>query len=393
MAEWMGQELLRAGSKGQSVAELQKRLTDLGYDVGGIDADFGEKTEAALRQFQKDAGIGIDAIAGQQTYSALQNAPSKPKIAAPAAPAPGAPSPGPSGSSPPAQQAPASTPPSPPATSPSAPDSVNQFTSALGERTSLEDILSGFREAGKTAGMPFESALDDLIANMPRSPGMSGRDIRKAAERYAGLIIDPQELALQQYLEQLNASAASGRENIEAAYAGAEQSTGRLLADSEARARRDAVRRKGSRAGLLEYLMGEYGQPITEQFAQTQAQRAASLSDLERNLMMGQQQTGQRMEALGAQRGALQAQQEQALQDLMYSQQTGDWSRALGATQALMGAATQSNQFAQNLALSLLPYTELTESERQMFPLLWSQTMYQTPQSTADLLRQLTGGR
>ncbi|NLB89792.1 MAG: hypothetical protein GX786_01030 [Clostridiales bacterium] len=69
--------VLRKGSTGSFVAELQLRLHDLGYDVGKntkIDGKFGEKTYSALRQFQAANGLYIDGIAGGDTWSALVGA-------------------------------------------------------------------------------------------------------------------------------------------------------------------------------------------------------------------------------------------------------------------------------------------------------------------------------
>ncbi|NLB91597.1 MAG: hypothetical protein GX786_10325 [Clostridiales bacterium] len=65
---------LRKGSTGSFVAELQLRLHDLGYDVGKntkIDGKFGEKTEKAVKAFQKRQGLKDDGIAGKDTWSAL----------------------------------------------------------------------------------------------------------------------------------------------------------------------------------------------------------------------------------------------------------------------------------------------------------------------------------
>ncbi|WP_026691557.1 peptidoglycan-binding protein [Alteribacter aurantiacus] len=63
---------LRSGSRGASVSALQDALNSLGYSAGnqGI---FGPATESAVRSFQRDSGIGVDGIAGPQTYSALNN--------------------------------------------------------------------------------------------------------------------------------------------------------------------------------------------------------------------------------------------------------------------------------------------------------------------------------
>lgn len=42
------------------VALVQKRLAALGYDVGSADGRMGRRTEAAVRQFQKDGRMGVD---------------------------------------------------------------------------------------------------------------------------------------------------------------------------------------------------------------------------------------------------------------------------------------------------------------------------------------------
>ncbi|NLB90490.1 MAG: hypothetical protein GX786_04645 [Clostridiales bacterium] len=72
---------LRKGSTGSFVAELQQRLLDLGYDIGKntkIDGKFGEKTEKAVKAFQKRQGLKDDGIAGKDTWSALVGAVEKP---------------------------------------------------------------------------------------------------------------------------------------------------------------------------------------------------------------------------------------------------------------------------------------------------------------------------
>ena len=65
--------MLRKGSRGDAVRELQEKLMDLGYDLGvyGADGIFGNKTLAAVRAFQKDCGIKVDGIAGPVTYGKL----------------------------------------------------------------------------------------------------------------------------------------------------------------------------------------------------------------------------------------------------------------------------------------------------------------------------------
>ena len=63
-----GSDLLRKGSRGEGVKELQRRLGMSGNDVDGI---FGPGTEKAVRQFQQDSGISVDGIVGPNTKDML----------------------------------------------------------------------------------------------------------------------------------------------------------------------------------------------------------------------------------------------------------------------------------------------------------------------------------
>ena len=55
------------GSRGEDVRQLQQALIDLGFLKGSADGIFGSKTEAAVRAFQKSAGLSVDGLAGTQT--------------------------------------------------------------------------------------------------------------------------------------------------------------------------------------------------------------------------------------------------------------------------------------------------------------------------------------
>jgi N-acetylmuramoyl-L-alanine amidase len=57
--------------RGDDVAELQLRLGSLGFDAGRVDGIFGPDTERALHDFQRNAGLPTDGIAGQATISEL----------------------------------------------------------------------------------------------------------------------------------------------------------------------------------------------------------------------------------------------------------------------------------------------------------------------------------
>ncbi|MFU8854185.1 L,D-transpeptidase family protein [Micromonospora sp. SL1-18] len=65
------QPVLRQGSKGAAVTTLQRRLTALHYDVGGVDGAFGPSTFHAVVAFQKVNGLSRDGIVGPRTWAAL----------------------------------------------------------------------------------------------------------------------------------------------------------------------------------------------------------------------------------------------------------------------------------------------------------------------------------
>lgn len=67
--------LLKVGSKGESVKELQRLLISKGYNLGsaGADGDFGQGTYEAVMKFQGDNGLDQDGIVGQMTWNALRN--------------------------------------------------------------------------------------------------------------------------------------------------------------------------------------------------------------------------------------------------------------------------------------------------------------------------------
>ena len=64
-------ETLERGSKGSEVKKLQNRLKDLGYLDGSVDGDFGEKTEAAVIDFQQNNGLTADGKAGTATQNKI----------------------------------------------------------------------------------------------------------------------------------------------------------------------------------------------------------------------------------------------------------------------------------------------------------------------------------
>lgn len=59
--------LLRTGSMGVSVSNLQTCLSQAGYQPGPIDGEFGGKTRAAVMSFQRNAGGSADGVVGSFT--------------------------------------------------------------------------------------------------------------------------------------------------------------------------------------------------------------------------------------------------------------------------------------------------------------------------------------
>lgn len=64
---------VRKGDSGNAVKILQLVLVAYEYNIGkyGADGDFGSDTESAVRQFQKNSGISVDGIVGNDTWSEL----------------------------------------------------------------------------------------------------------------------------------------------------------------------------------------------------------------------------------------------------------------------------------------------------------------------------------
>ena len=72
--------VLRTGSRGQEVKDLQSRLQALGYYSDEIDGQFGAVTKAAVIEFQKANGLEADGMVGTETKTLLYSVEAKPKV-------------------------------------------------------------------------------------------------------------------------------------------------------------------------------------------------------------------------------------------------------------------------------------------------------------------------
>ncbi|MER3432590.1 MAG: peptidoglycan-binding protein [Leptolyngbya sp. ERB_1_1] len=78
--------IVRLGSQGADVTELQSTLKLLGYFGGSVNGVFEESTDQAVRRFQQAAGIEADGVVGAATWNRLF--PTSEPVAANAAPKP-----------------------------------------------------------------------------------------------------------------------------------------------------------------------------------------------------------------------------------------------------------------------------------------------------------------
>jgi peptidoglycan hydrolase-like protein with peptidoglycan-binding domain len=74
----VGTPTLHYGDHGAAVGLMQQRLTDLGYDPGGVDGKWGDATSFAVWAFQKVNHIKPSSNCGTKTWAALA-APRTPK--------------------------------------------------------------------------------------------------------------------------------------------------------------------------------------------------------------------------------------------------------------------------------------------------------------------------
>lgn len=63
--------MLKTGSRGDDVKELQRLLTEEGFPCGAADGIFGKATGKAVIEYQNSKGLVADGIVGEKTWKAL----------------------------------------------------------------------------------------------------------------------------------------------------------------------------------------------------------------------------------------------------------------------------------------------------------------------------------
>ena len=63
--------VLKVGSAGLPVRRAQKRMSLVGYQVGGVDGRYGAQTEAAVKTLQQQHSIAADGVVGRKTWDVI----------------------------------------------------------------------------------------------------------------------------------------------------------------------------------------------------------------------------------------------------------------------------------------------------------------------------------
>jgi peptidoglycan hydrolase-like protein with peptidoglycan-binding domain len=77
----IGSRVLVLGRRGWDVSALQFLLAWHGFPSGNFDGDFGPRTDAALRRYQRWAGLVRDGAAGPATFASLRRSPARSPLA------------------------------------------------------------------------------------------------------------------------------------------------------------------------------------------------------------------------------------------------------------------------------------------------------------------------
>ena len=71
LVQWAGAAVYKKGSSGNTVTQIQQKLSQWGYYSGSVDGIYGSATEAAVKKFQQKNGLAVDGKAGPETLSAM----------------------------------------------------------------------------------------------------------------------------------------------------------------------------------------------------------------------------------------------------------------------------------------------------------------------------------
>jgi len=274
------------------------------------------------------------------------------------------------------------------------PGNQQQLTGGVSEgKYSLEDLLEKFNEHLDKYSIPYEQALRDLLAQVPRYKMPNEEELLRRAKQYADLQITPRQQALERALQRLETQAEEQSRAISAAYEGVPEALSAATEEARAKALESAIARGAGRSGVVDWLSAQIEEERQRQLAQSEAEKAAKLANIQQWLQQNKQEISDQLQSLAETRGQLTQQQLENLRDMAYARATGDWERLYNATQQLAQTATGAQQNAYTTALSLLPYFAYSEQYRQELPTAIAKIFGQVPDtspSTASTVPSLT---
>lgn len=74
ISKWMPSVIMKFGTRGEAVRQLEEGLAALHFNALTIDGEFDIHTEEMVKAFQSSYGLSVDGIVGDQTLDALNEA-------------------------------------------------------------------------------------------------------------------------------------------------------------------------------------------------------------------------------------------------------------------------------------------------------------------------------
>ena len=165
--------LLKRDDRGPKVEELQRALTERGFDTQGVDGKFGQNTHNAVEAFQRANGLQVDGVVGEDTARALgisltRDAPAPVTPATPTAPVTDTPA----------------------ATTPSAPSTETPATTTPATPTTPTPPVDSAPQTPRIdqAGHPDNRLYAQAVSNLEQLGPNGGFDSRDQMERAAAAL-------------------------------------------------------------------------------------------------------------------------------------------------------------------------------------------------------------
>ncbi len=207
----------------------------------------------------------------------------------------------------------------------------------------------------------------------------SDSELQSQASTFANLQIDPMLQALRDSLQQAEQTANTRKGEVEAAYTGYQDAANKMLDERAKQALESAIARGGGRSGAVEWLTAQQQEPILQQTAQAEAEKASTLSSIAEALALAKQQGSQKEQDLAARRGELESNQLANLQSMADAAESGNWQQMINNMQTVAGLTGNLQNMGLDVFSTLAPYLTMTEFERQQQPIDWTQATGQTP--------------